>query len=98
MLGTAYLNVEVEGFRGASLVYSQVVVASLSSQTLFTFGYLDIDRLTFNSFGGQPAFGVDSPQFAMDNFMFEFVPEPSSLLLATVAALLLCPLLKRKRA
>jgi hypothetical protein len=33
----------------------------------------------------------------MDNFTFEFVPEPSSLLLATAGALLLCPLLKRKR-
>ena len=92
------LNVEVEGFRGASLVYSQIVVASATSPTLFTFNYLDVDRLTFNSFGGQPAFGVNAPQFAMDNFTFEFVPEPSSLLLATAAALLLCPLLKRKRA
>ena len=34
----------------------------------------------------------------MDNFSFEFVPEPSSLLLATAGALLLWPLLKRKRA
>jgi hypothetical protein len=34
----------------------------------------------------------------MDNFTFEFVPEPSSLLLTVAGALLLWPLLKRKRA
>jgi hypothetical protein len=34
----------------------------------------------------------------MDNLTFEFVPEPSSLLLATLGALLLWPLLKRNRA
>jgi hypothetical protein len=94
------LNIEVEGFRGASLVYSQIVVASATSPTLFAFNYLDIDRLTFNSFGGQKNAGFPDgggTQFSMDNFTFEFVPEPSSLLLATAAALLLCPHLKRKR-
>ncbi len=33
----------------------------------------------------------------MDNFTYELVPEPSSLLLAAAGALLLWPLLKRKR-
>ena len=91
------LNIEVQGFSGTNLLYDTTVVASATSPTLFTFNYLDINRLTFNSSGGQPAFGVDAPQFAMDNFTFEFVPEPSSFLLAAAGALLLCPLLKRKR-
>ncbi len=94
------LNIEVQGFRGGTPLYDTTVVASATSPTLFTFNYLDIDRLTFNSSGGQSAgFPVGGgEQFAMDNLTFEFVPEPSSLLLATTGALLLCPLLKRKRA
>ena len=94
------LNIEVQGFSGTTSLYDTTVVASATSPTLFTFNYLNIDRLDFSSSGGQNAgfplgSGVD---FAIDNFSFEFVPEPSSLLLATAAALLLCPLLKRKRA
>ncbi len=94
------LNIEVQGFSGATLLYDTTVVASATSPTLFTFNYLDIDRLTFNSFGGQNAGFPNGggEHFAMDNFNFEFVPEPSSLLLATAGALLLWPLLKRKRA
>jgi hypothetical protein len=92
------LNIEVQGFSGATMLYDTTVVASATSPTLFTFDYLNINSLTFNSFGGQPAFGVNADQFAMDNFTFEFVPEPSSLLLTAGAALLLWPLLKRKRA
>jgi len=94
------LNIEVEGFRSGTLLYDTTVVASATAPTLFAFNYLDIDRLTFNSFDGQNA-GFPSgagEQFAMDNFTFEFVPEPSSLLLASLAALLLSPLLKRRRA
>jgi len=94
------LNIEVEGFRNGTLLYDTTVVASATSATLFTFNYLDVDRLTFTSSGGQNAgFPLGGgEQFVMDNFTFEFVPEPSSLLLATAGALLLCPLLKRKRA
>ena len=94
------LNVEVQGFRGGSLMYDQIVVVAATNATLFTFDYMDIDRLYFNSFGGQNAgFPVGGgEQVAMDNFTFEFVPEPSSFLLTTVAALMLWPLLRRKRA
>jgi hypothetical protein len=93
------LNVEVQGFSGATLLYDTTIVASATSPTLFNFGYLGINRLYLSNSGGQPAFGTPSaPQFVMDNFTFEFVPEPSSLLLAAAGALLLCPLLKRKRA
>ncbi len=92
-------NIEVQGFSGVTLVYDTTVVANATSPTLFTFDYQNINRLYFISSGGQPAFGVDfGGAFVMDNFDFTLVPEPSSLLLATVGALLLCPLLKRKRA
>jgi hypothetical protein len=91
------LNIQVLGFNGASLLYSQMVVAAATTPTQFSFNYLNINRLYFSNFGGQPAFGTPSaPQFVMDNFAFEFVPEPSPLLLTAAAALLLWPILKRK--
>jgi hypothetical protein len=92
------LNIEVQGFSGTNLVYDQTVVASATNPTLFTFNYLDIDRLYFNSYGGDVAFGYDGgAQFAMDNFEFEFVPEPSSLLLTALGGVTLVAFLKRKR-
>ena len=94
------LNIEVQGFNGANLLYDEIVVASATNPTLFVFNYLDIDRLTFNSFGGQPAgFPLGGGEvFVMDNMSFEFVPEPSTVLLTALGALALCALLKRKRA
>ena len=94
------LNIEVQGFRGGTLVYDQPVLASATNSTLFTFNYLNIDRLTFNSFGGQTAGfpgGGGGEEFVMDNFTFDLVPEPSTLLLAGFGALALCPFLKRRR-
>ena len=92
------LNVEVQGFRSGSLVYDTIVLASATSPTLFSFNYLNVDRLYFSSSGGQYAgFSSDGLNFAMDNLTYEFVPEPSSLLLTAVGALSLCPLFRRKR-
>jgi hypothetical protein len=92
------LNIQVQGFHAGNLLYDQTVVASATSATLFTFNYLNVDRLFFNSFGGQPAFGeIPEFQFAMDNFTFEFVPEPSAFLLTSAGALLLIAGFKRKR-
>ncbi len=92
------LNIEVQGFNGAEEIYDTIVVASATNPTLFTFNYLDIDRLYFNSYGGDVAFGYDGgAQFAMDNFEYEFIPEPSSLLLTVLGAVSLVALLKRKR-
>ncbi|MGA2604842.1 MAG: PEP-CTERM sorting domain-containing protein [Verrucomicrobiia bacterium] len=94
------LNIEIEGFNGAQEIYDTIVVASATNATLFTFNYLNIDRLYFNSYGGQDAgfAGGSGEQFAMDNFMFEFIPEPSSLLLTALGAVALCAFLKRRRA
>jgi hypothetical protein len=92
------LNIKVEGFSGTNLLYDQTVIASATSPTLFTFNYLNIDRVTFNSFGGDVAFTNGSgARFAMDNFTFELVPEPSSLLLTTAGMLLLITAFTRKR-
>jgi hypothetical protein len=99
------LSIEVQGFSGTNLLYDQIVVASATNPTLFAFNYLDIDSLTFSSFGGQNAGFVvggglqgSGEQFAMDNLSFEFVPEPSTVLLAALGALTLYASLKPKRA
>jgi hypothetical protein len=78
----------------------QPVVASATNPTLFTFNYLDIDSLYFTSSGGQPAFfnSGGGEWFAMDNFTFEFVPEPSTFLLAALGGVSLVAFFKRKRA
>jgi hypothetical protein len=93
------LNIEVQGFSGASLLYDTNVVAGATSPTLFTFNYLNISRVRFSSSGGQDAGfpeGAGSLNFAMDNLSIEFVPEPSTLLLAALGALALSAFLKRK--
>lgn len=91
------LNIEVQGFSGAIMLYSTTVVASATSPTLFTFNYQNVNRLYFSCSGGQPVFDGGGAIFAMDNLTFVLVPEPSSLLLTAGAGLLLWPLLKRKR-
>ena len=93
------LNIQVQGFNGGTMLFNTTVVASATSPTLVTFNYLNIDRLTFSPSGGQPAFGAfPYEQFVMDNLTFEFVPEPSTFLLAALGALTLWPFLKRRRA
>jgi len=51
------LNIEVQGYRDTNLIYDETLVVSATSPTLITLDYLDIDRLTFSSFGGETAFG-----------------------------------------
>ncbi|MGD1019245.1 MAG: PEP-CTERM sorting domain-containing protein [Verrucomicrobiia bacterium] len=93
------LNIQVEGFRGGSLVYNLTVIAAATNATLFTFNYTDIDRLYFDSFGGQDAgFGSGAgEEFVMDNFTFEFIPEPSTFLLAALGGVSLIAFLRRQR-
>jgi hypothetical protein len=93
------LNIEVQGYRDTNLVYDETLVASATNATLFTLDYLNISRLTFNSFGGQDAgFGSGAgEEFVMDNFTFEFIPEPSSLILTGLGVVSLLALLKRRR-
>ncbi|MGD0058004.1 MAG: PEP-CTERM sorting domain-containing protein [Verrucomicrobiia bacterium] len=93
------LNVRVQGFSDTNLVYDETKVVAATYPTLFNFDYLDINRLTFTCSGGQVAFGLYPYENAvMDNFEFEFIPEPSSLPLAALGAVSLVAFLRRKRA
>ena len=92
------LNIEVQGYRDTNLIYDETLAVSATNAILFTFNYLDIDHLVLNSFGGVSAgFGGLGEQFVMDNFEFEFIPEPSSFLLAALGAVSLVAFLRRKR-
>jgi hypothetical protein len=90
----------VQGLRSGSLIYDTNVVVSVTNYTFFRFNFTDIDRLKFISSGGQKAFSGlyadDGTHFVMDNFTFELVPEPSSLLLVVAGALLLAPVVRRR--
>ena len=93
------LNIEVQGFRDTNLVYDETKVASATNPTLFTFNYLDINRLYFDSYGGENAgfASGEGENFVMDNFEFEFIPEPSTFLLAALGGVSLIAFLRRKR-
>ncbi len=93
------LNIEVQGYRDTNLVYDETKVASATSPTLFTFDYLEINRLYFTCYGGDPAFGVSGGDyvFVMDNMTIEFIPEPSSLLLTGIGVVMLWTIGRRRR-
>ena len=92
------LNIEVQGFNGTNLLFDTTVIASATNATLFAFNYVDVSGVLFTSSGGTPIFGNDYSNFVMDNFSFEFIPEPSTILLCGLGPILLCPAFKRKRA
>jgi hypothetical protein len=80
------LNVTVEGYLGANLLYTQTVVVSYYYPTWFNFNYVGIDKLVFSSFGGYDA---GSPQgegthFAMDNFTYTVIPAPGAIALGSI--------------
>ena len=75
------LNIKVDGYLGANLLYTQTVVVNSTAPTWCAFNYSGIDRLNFSSFGGveNPNYGGSGAHFAMDNFTI--VPVPGAVLL-----------------
>jgi hypothetical protein len=83
------LDIEVQGFAGATLLYDNTCTVNRSAPTLVNFNYLGVDRVTF----------ISSPeqQFAMDNLTVTIVPEPNpAALLSIGAALGALRMVKRK--
>ena len=66
------LDIQVQGFVGATMLYNNTYTVNNSGSTLINFDYSGIDSVTFTS---------GEEQFAMDNLTV-FVPEPKSLNLA----------------
>lgn len=86
------LQVEVQGFAGATMIYDTTYTVNTSGPTLENFNYVGIDQVEFISSGGvhNPAFGGGAgTQFAMDNLSITLVPEPSAFALLGLAALLM---------
>ncbi len=79
------LSIHVQGYDANLLKYDTTLTVDTTGPTYFNLGFLGIDKLVFNSFGGVPAgLGGDGEHFVMDNFTFNEnapVPEPSTLLL-----------------
>jgi VCBS repeat-containing protein len=65
------LNIDVTGYRDGVELYSRTVVVSDDEPTPFTFNWEDVDRVTFQAYGGTDA-GTPGggPYLAMDDFIF----------------------------
>ncbi len=87
------LQVEVQGFDDAILIYDNIYTINTTGPTLINFNYLGVDAVDFTSFGGIPNL-ADShygsgTEFAMDNLSITMVPEPSTSVLIGLAVVML---------
>jgi len=81
------VQVQVDGYLGASLLYSNTFTVYTTQATFFELNYLGVDEVVFNSFGGTPVYAGGGPNFAMDNLTITTAPEPaSSMLIGLVIA------------
>jgi hypothetical protein len=81
------LQVEVQGFIGANMVYDNTYTFDTTGATLVSFNYLGIDSTKFISSGGVPhGYAGRGTQFAMDNLSVTLVPEPSAFGLLGMAS------------
>jgi hypothetical protein len=77
------LLVQVDGYAGGVLKYSQTVTVQPTAPTLFTFDYLAIDSLVFTpSEGTEAGYEGGGQMFVMDDFTFAkaegVIPLPSA--------------------
>jgi hypothetical protein len=63
------LDIEVQGFDGATMLYDNTYTVNNSGPTLIDFNYEGVNSVTFTTSPAQ--------QFAMDNLTVTIVPEPS---------------------
>jgi hypothetical protein len=82
------LNLEVQGFVGALLVYDNHYTVNSTAPTLINFNYLGVDEVNFISSGGTAHgyAGGAGQQFVLDNLTVA-TPEPSSFVLAVLGIL-----------
>ncbi|MCX6345307.1 MAG: PEP-CTERM sorting domain-containing protein [Armatimonadetes bacterium] len=75
------LTVQAVGYRSNVQIYSKTVTVSALSPTLVSYDFANVDKITWNSWGGTNAgLGGSGNPFAMDNLSYELVPEPSQFL------------------
>jgi hypothetical protein len=84
------LQVEVLGYVGSTLTYSNIYAPSATAPTLFNFDYLGVTEVDFSSFGGSvhPDYNDGGEMFVLDNLTVN-VPEPSTFALGGLGAAVL---------
>jgi len=78
------LEVTVAGYYEGGLVHTETVIVDTTGPVWFDGGgsYSSIDELHFTSSGGTAAQqGLSGTQFAMDNFTYTPIPEPTTMLM-----------------
>ncbi len=77
------LNIRVLGKKSGTITYDTTVTAVAHRPVWFQFDYIDIDELVLWSSGGTPVepYMYDGNHFTLDDFTYEPVPEPSTMLL-----------------
>ena len=93
------LQVEVQGFAGAQLIYDNIYTVNTTGPRWFNFNYVGINLVAFISSGGVPHSGLGSfgEQFVMDNLSVTLIPEPSAFALAGLALTSLYTSNRRRR-
>jgi hypothetical protein len=82
------LQVEVQGFVGATLIYDNTYTINTTGPSYINFNYLGVDEVNFISSGGvNPGLVGHGTQFVMDNMTISAVPEPTSLAFAGLGGL-----------
>ena len=80
------LQVEVQGFVGATLTHDNTYTVNTTGPTLINFNYLGVDEVNFISSGGTPHAGLAGfgrgEHFVIDNLSITVIPEPGTLTLA----------------
>ncbi len=85
------LQVEVQGFVGATLIYDNTYSVNTQGSTLINFNYIGVDEVNFISSGGMHHQGYigNGTQFGMDNVSITLVPEPSTYALVGLGVIVL---------
>jgi hypothetical protein len=92
------LQVEVQGIAGGSVIYDNFYTVDTFGPTLFNFDYLGVDEVNFIPSGGtqHPGFAGAGLQFVIDNLSVTDVPEPGTISLMTMGAILTCFGIRRR--
>ena len=84
------LNLEVQGFNGANLLYDQTYVLQYNDPLFLQFNFDDVTDVHLISSGGvmgDTADGIALETYALDNLTVDATPEPGSAALAALGGL-----------